>query len=415
VQALTLQATESWYRGIVEVAPEALLVLDRSQGVILANQESEAIFGYAPGQLKGVPYQALVPQALLAAFDALVAHLRVSHTQHTAEGFAVRADGSEFPIEMRLCILPAHLERGECLCAAIRDLSQRKADERRLREAHEQQQAIVTAAPYGIAVVLGGVMVQTNPRLDELLGYAPGEQLQHSPQIWLGQAIDADFIQILDAEVRAILAKGDTYQTQRQLYRKDGSHFWASISARIIPSEDISRGSIWVVEDISAQHAAAIEMQQARQLAEVSAQTKADFLANMSHEIRTPMNAIIGMTHLTLCTTLDERQRDYLSKVQSSSRHLLGVLDDILDFSKMEAGKLQLDVCDFSLSKLLEEVVDQVRPRLAVKHLDLLFDVASGVPEQLRGDPLRLRQILLNYLGNAVKFTERGCQPARGQ
>jgi CheY-like chemotaxis protein/HPt (histidine-containing phosphotransfer) domain-containing protein len=120
------------------------------------------------------------------------------------------------------------------------------------------------------------------------------------------------------------------------------------------------------------------------------------------------MNAIIGMTYLTLRTDLSERQRDYLSKVQSSSRHLLGVLDDILDFSKIEAGKLQLEVRDFSLTQMLEEVLDQVRPRIDDKRLGMQFNVGANVPERLCGDPLRLRQILLNYLSNAVKFTERG-------
>jgi PAS domain S-box-containing protein len=403
----SLEATESWYRGIVEFAPKALLVFDEN-GVILANQQSEATFGYAPGGLLGQNCQVLLPESQRELVASMVEQLRREKVLDPVEVIGRRSDGSEFPVELRLCLLPARQGYRESLCIAIRDLTQRNADERRLREAHEQQQAIVTAAPCGIALVQGGVIVQANLRLDELFGFAPGEQLQCSPVNWLDPVVWAETKVALEAQVRATLNSGEIYHQDLQLCRKDSTSFWASLSARAIAPGDLSRGSIWIVEDISAQQAAAAEMQQAQQLAEESARIKAEFLANMSHEIRTPMNAIIGMTHLTLRTELNERQRDYLSKVQSSSRHLLGVLDDVLDFSKIEAGKLQLDVCNFSLTKLLEEVVDQVRPRIADKRLDLHLNTGADVPECLCGDPLRLRQVLLNFLSNAVKFTERG-------
>jgi PAS domain S-box-containing protein len=404
----SLEATESWYRGIVEFAPKALLVFDE-HGVILTNQMSEATFGYAPGSLLDQCYRALVPDSQLETIERLLAQVRTNKVVNTVEVIARRADGSEFPAELRLCLLPMREDRGQCLCVAISDLSQRKAEERSLREAHEQQQAIVTSAPYGIALVRGGLIVQVNSRLDELLGYAAGEQLQRSPLIWLEQVMSTEAMIPFEANVRETLDRGEIYQQQMQLCRRDSSSFWASMSARAVaPGNLSSQGSIWIIEDISAQRAAAEEMQQARQLAEDSAHIKAEFLANMSHEIRTPMNAIIGMTYLALRTDLSERQRDYLTKVQSSSRHLLGVIDDILDFSKIEAGKLQLEVRDFSLAQLLQEVLDQVHPRIADKGLDMRFNVAADVPERLSGDPLRLRQILLNFLSNAVKFTERG-------
>jgi len=272
-----------------------------------------------------------------------------------------------------------------------------------------EQQAIVIAAPYGIAMVRGMLIVQANARLDELLGYSHGEQLHRSPLIWADQVMSTEAMITLDAHVRETLDRGDVFQQQMQFCRKDGTCFWASVSARAVaPGFLSSRGSIWIIEDVTAQHAVVEEMRQARQLAEDSVRIKAEFLANMSHEIRTPMNAIIGMTHLTLMTALSNSQRDYLSKVQSSSQHLLGILDDILDVSKIEAGKFQLELRDFSLHQLLEEVLDQVRPRISEKDLAVRLSVAADVPERVSGDPLRLRQILLNYLSNAVKFTERG-------
>ncbi len=151
-----------------------------------------------------------------------------------------------------------------------------------------------------------------------------------------------------------------------------------------------------------------IELERARNDADQASKMKSDFLANMSHEIRTPMNAVIGMSYLVLKSNLTFKQRDYIEKIQKSGQHLLGIINDILDFSKIESGKLKIECIDFELDHVLDNVANLLIDKVNFKGLELVFDISADVPHAVRGDPLRIEQILINYTNNAVKFTNEG-------
>ncbi|MGI9331799.1 MAG: response regulator, partial [Gammaproteobacteria bacterium] len=169
-------------------------------------------------------------------------------------------------------------------------------------------------------------------------------------------------------------------------------------------------GGGWVrtFTDITDRARAARELERAMEATQAASRAKSAFVANMSHEIRTPMNAMIGLTELTLETSLTQRQREYLTKAQAASQSLLRIIDDILDFSKIEAGKLDIESVDFELDEVLDRLGTILGLKAAEKGLELVFSVAEAVPASLVGDPFRLEQVLVNLAGNAVKFTERG-------
>jgi len=216
-----------------------------------------------------------------------------------------------------------------------------------------------------------------------------------------------------DAAVVAGLSKdvegGRGFHTELIRYRADGHMYWGSIDCRPMTDEAGRAAAYIIIEsDVTEERTAADALRAAKEAAEAANRTKGAFLANMSHEIRTPLNGMIGMTGLLLDTKLDSEQREYADIARSSGEALLAIVNDILDLSKIEAGHVDLECIDFDLRCVIDEAVDAVALKAAEKGVELLVDVDLTCPLSFRGDPARLRQILLNLLSNAVKFSEVG-------
>ncbi|EYC52638.1 histidine kinase [Hylemonella gracilis str. Niagara R] len=289
---------------------------------------------------------------------------------------------------------------------SLREATQaRLVAEREMKNAKEEQKAIFDAAEIGIVLLREQTVVQCSAGFDRMFGVGHGGMRGRSVDEWCAQEEDRRKLAQVIGEQSV---QGWHGRNELTLCRRDGSRFEAMLRGRAIDPNDLSRGSVWVVADITERKRLEAELRVARDRAQEAARAKSDFLANMSHEIRTPMNAIIGLSHLMLKTELSQRQHDYLHKIQQAGQHLLAVINDILDLSKIEAGKLVIERTEFQLEKALSNVANLIAEKAHAKGLELIFDIAPDVPQRLVGDSLRLGQILINYANNAIKFTEQG-------
>jgi len=317
-----------------------------------------------------------------------------------------QGDGRAFQVE--ITVAPLHDEKRGMLGLVIvlHDTTERRLLAERLQEKLTELEVIVEYAGVGIGFVRQGIVQEVNEECARILGYPAEEIIGKNASYVISP--NMEYSQFYEQAHNRFL-QGKTLDIEFQTSRSDGEDIWIRLIGHGVDSnQPKEKGSVWIVLDVTKRKEYQEELQMAKARAEEASTFKSEFLAQMSHEIRTPMNAILGMNHLVLDTDLTAKQRDYLTIVQTSAEALLTLLNDILDFSKIEAGLMTLEEMPFDLSATFSSVGNILRMKAQEKGLTLRFEHTGDVHTSLIGDELRLSQILVNLLANAIKFTEKG-------
>ena len=309
-------------------------------------------------------------------------------------------------IGVMLISVNVQFRREEQLSAELRRgrKAGRKVEADRLLIARELE-SIFSASLVGILLVRNGRIVNVNDRLCRMFGYQREELLEVEVGIFFADR--QSFRHFVQQHARQLEVR-DLEYLEYQLAHKDGTVIYCALSGKAMVPRDLSSGVVWVIQDITRRKQVEFELEQAKEEAVAANQAKSEFLANMSHEIRTPMNGILGLCELLLNTELGDGQKQQLELIRLSGRRLMRIINDILDFSKVESGKIDIESFPFSLRASMQEIIKNLEVQAREKGLLLRSTIDDEVPDHLKGDRDRLMQVVVNLLGNGLKFTRQG-------
>jgi len=407
--ALALAESEDHLNRAQQVAHVGSWQRDIANDALHWTDESYRIFGIAPGttvtmedfiaRLHPDDRDAVIKewQAALAGAPYVVEHRIIANdqTRWVSERAVVFFDDAGTPIKA---------------VGTVHDITEQKEVYRKLEESEQRWSFAIEGSGDGVwdwDIPAGKVLF--SKRWKEMLGFAD-EEISDALDEWTSRVHPDDMPQVM-ADVETCFSSASTiYSNEHRVRCKDGSYKWI-LDRGMVVSRDAEGKPLRMIgthTDITERRMAADAMREAKEQAEKLAQAKSDFLANMSHEIRTPMNGIIGLTQLALNQPTSPELRDYLNKISSSSQSLLGILNDILDLSKLEAGHMSIDVAPYDLDEVTDTLRGMFEAHARSQRLTFEILVDTVVPRDLIGDSLRVQQIISNLLGNAIKFTQHG-------
>ena len=419
-----LRESERRYRLLAENINEVIFIVNlESMHYEYVTPSVLGLHGYTPEEFINLSLaQVLTPTSLDLAMETIKTELEHDDKPGvdperfiSLELEAYRKDGSSLWVENSARFIRDETGKPVSILGLTKDISERKASETALRESEERYRML--AENISEVIFLFDPITSHHffitPSVYQMFGFTPDEYMT----LPLDRLLTSQSYEVALNAIKAELERGKEpedgvlqYITlELEAYRKDGSTLWVEVIGRIFFDEQgRPLHLLGVTRDLTQRKEVEKAMKQAKDAAEAASRAKSEFLANMSHEIRTPMNGVIGMTELLLDTSLSAEQFEYVESLKSSAEALLVIINDVLDFSKIEAGMLNLEFIDFDLNKLCKEIHDSLSLKAKRKKIVYQTKIESNVPLTLRGDPVRLRQVLTNLCENAVKFTESG-------
>ena len=412
VQERTLQLRESeeGFRNLVEgIKDYAILALDSRGCVVSWTEAAHRIKGYSSAEILGAHFSRFyTAEDIARGHPEEILRSAALNGRFEEQGWRVRKDGSRFWAEVLVTAMRDEAGNLRGFSKITRDITGRKENEEKIRQSEEKFRAVLESAPDAVLIAdERGNIVLINAQAERLFGRRREDMLGRPVEMLIPERRRGAHAQHRQGFSGAASARQMGMGLELTALRGNGTEFPAEVSLSPI----VTAAGSWVaaaVRDVSERKLAELQLVVARQRAEEANRSKSEFLAAMSHEIRTPMNAILGMSDLLNETDLNDAQRQYVQIFRRAGSSLLSLINDILDFSKIEAGCLDLEQAEFHLRDLVHQTAELVVCKAQEKGIALGWHVGLSIPNWFVGDQARLRQVLLNLLGNAIKFTEAG-------